>query len=585
MNTLAYFPTVYPDELLYSVLARYHKHVGAPKIMYTLEALFGNQRVIAAYDLPGHIQALADRIPADRGLSADKIIDTLTLFQYFTAFESSSVRTKVREAMRIGAADNHIILGLSAFEIARNARLHFCPECMQQMLRIYGEMYWRRHHQLPGVLICLEHGCAILRSTVVFDLHSRHEFVAAAPENCGSNGWTVAMMPLDKDPVLDRRLAQRNIDLLERPPEARSFAGWTDFYRGKMLETGLAKSAHTMDQQKFKDEFHCFCGRTLELLPGVMSEGNFSNDWLAGMVRKHRKANHPLHHVLVQEFLAQRASRTSAFGSGPWSCINPLARHQSPAPIKTFTTHRNHGKTVGVFACNCGYVYTQCFDAKTNMIGMPRFLYYGPLLEPALRKLIANNAGLREAGRALRLDPKTVVRLTQELNITTVWRLKPSGKGRHTPRDLVIDNSPKSPRHDLSPTLPHRISGNNMRRNWSMIDSEWAAKITPLVRAIKNESPPIRITVAELERRGGQRGWLLKRRHRLPQTMDALDRVIEDTETFQLRRIHWSINELDRDGGPVKAWQIMRMAGLRSTSLDLINMVLEAVPLHWQNAA
>ena len=83
---LAYFPKVYPGEMLYSVLARYDQHIGTPGPMHTLDALFGNRKVIATFDLPGHLQSLADRIPSDRGLSVDHIIDTLTLFPYFTAF-------------------------------------------------------------------------------------------------------------------------------------------------------------------------------------------------------------------------------------------------------------------------------------------------------------------------------------------------------------------------------------------------------------------------------------------------------------------------------------------------------------------
>ena len=39
---LHYFPTPYPDELWYSVIARYHTHSGALSWQATMEALFGN---------------------------------------------------------------------------------------------------------------------------------------------------------------------------------------------------------------------------------------------------------------------------------------------------------------------------------------------------------------------------------------------------------------------------------------------------------------------------------------------------------------------------------------------------------------
>jgi hypothetical protein len=51
------------------------------------------------------------------------------------------------------------------------------------------------------------------------------------------------------------------------------------------------------------------------------------------------------------------------------------------------------------------------------------------------------------------------------------------------------------------------------------------------------------------------------------------------SEAFQLRRIHWAIVELERCGAQVKAWQVMRKAGLRSTSLGVINAILDAAPI------
>ncbi len=99
-----------------------------------------------------------------------------------------------------------------------------------------------------------------------------------------------------------------------------------------------------------------------------------------------------------------------------------------------------------------------------------------------------------------------------------------------------------------------------------------------MVPIVRQENPPLRITVAELERRVGKRGWLLKRSHQLPQTIAFLERSTESVEEFQLRRIHWPIAELEQNGGPMKAWQVMRKAGLKSDSLERINAELEAVP-------
>lgn len=575
---LAYFPSIYPDELLYSVLARYSQHVGSPGPMHTMNALFGNQKVIATFDLPGHLQSLADRIHPDRGLSVDRMIDSLTLFPYFTAFEPAVLQAQTRNAMHSGSIDSlHVRLGLSAFRIGRNQRLRFCSECVCAMQAARDELWWRRDHQLPGVLVCPEHACLLQDSTVSFSQFSRHEFVAATLQNCPPRALRSVPMVDHAGLAHLHRIGLRSADLLRNPPASRSLDRWTVFYRSHMLEAGLIKSVVTMDQHRLDQEFRHFYGRTLESLPSVMEGADFAGDWLASMVRKHRKANHPLYHVLVQDFLQHREPQAPTFGTGPWPCINTLAKHRVLFPITTFTQHRNHGNRVGVFACDCGYVYTRCLDSQTGILGPPRFLRYGPLLEPVLRELVTAGVGLRQVGRSLGLDPKTVVRLAGELSIAVSWKSASVDK----PSPVPPYAAEPCESHTLGVSLPAPVNPctpRRQRRDWSKIDADFAVNLSAWAEAVYAELPPVRITLAELERRIGQRGWLLSRRDRLPKSKEYLDRVVESTEAFQLRRIHWVIAELERSGAQVKAWQVMRKVGLRSTSLAMISGILAAAP-------
>lgn len=57
---LTYFPQTYPDELLYSVLARYHQHVCPGGVKQNLAELFGSRSVRAAVDLQTGLGALSD---------------------------------------------------------------------------------------------------------------------------------------------------------------------------------------------------------------------------------------------------------------------------------------------------------------------------------------------------------------------------------------------------------------------------------------------------------------------------------------------------------------------------------------------
>lgn len=582
---IAYFPKVYPGELLYSLLARYHRHVGAPGTMHTLDALFGSRKVTATFDLPGHLQLLVDCIPPDCALSVDHIIDTLTLFPYFTAFAPPALRQRIRGAMRSGAIDGlHVRLGLLAFRIRQTQRLRFCPECTLEMNAGRGELWWRRDHQLPGVLVCPGHGCLLRESSVSFSTISRHEFVAATAKNCSPRARLVASVPNNAYLGRLHRLAGRSAELLSNPPSGLTLSGWTMFYRSHMLDTGLAKSTSTMDPRRLDDEFRSFYGRTLSLLPDVMNGDEFTGGWLTSMVRKHRKVSHPLQHVPLQEFLAHRERRTSPFGVGPWLCINPLASHHSQPVIKIFTQHGNRGNRVGVFSCSCGYVYTRCLDSRTGALGAPRFLLYGPLLDPVLRQLVTSGKGLREVGRNLRLDPKTVVRLARELGVTVPWKLTPFGRLPQASRQTLTQPVLPSPRSSTVVPTSRKIASPT-RRDWPAIDYSWTAKLSSWVETVRKETPPVRVTIAELERRANRRGWLLKRRGRLPRSMAFLRTAVESVENFQLRRIHWAVAELERSGAPVKGWQVMRKAGLHSSSLERISAALDAAPIPFHKVA
>jgi len=87
-----YFPATYPDELLYSVLARYHRHTCSTSPKQTLEDLYGIRSVIATADLPGHLLALSRHLPPERGLTAERLAVDFTLYPYYTAFQPQSIR-------------------------------------------------------------------------------------------------------------------------------------------------------------------------------------------------------------------------------------------------------------------------------------------------------------------------------------------------------------------------------------------------------------------------------------------------------------------------------------------------------------
>ena len=60
---ITFFPVPYEDEVLYSVLARYHVRSGNISYKATMRDLFGATSVTAVMDLPSNIHNLVNNMP------------------------------------------------------------------------------------------------------------------------------------------------------------------------------------------------------------------------------------------------------------------------------------------------------------------------------------------------------------------------------------------------------------------------------------------------------------------------------------------------------------------------------------------
>ena len=105
--------------------------------------------------------------------------------------------------------------------------------------------------------------------------------------------------------------------------------------------------------------------------------------------------------------------------------------------------------------------------------------------------------------------------------------------------------------------------------DWTRIDRDYAAAIRTTARELRQLTPPIRITAAAVERRLKRRGWLAKRRIKLPAATNAMFEVAEGIEDFRLRRLRWHAQRCLIDG-IVDPWIVLRRAGLPHGHVDLV---------------
>lgn len=601
---LAYFPEIYPDELLYSALARYHRHVCSRSPKHTLYDLFGETGVRATVGLQSHVAALSQRIPADRGLSPERLTKDFTLYRYYTAFEPKSVGQFALASLVDGPADAvHVRLGIAASAISAPAYLRYCPICFGEMLSRYGEGYWRRSHQLPGVLVCPDHGAALADSAVSQGAGNQHEFIAADQKNCSPVAALPSWASGPRQVTLLQEIAKRSAALLDRPPVRSRFCDWGAYYRSAVIDRGFGKGKENVAQNLLREAFLSLLEPVIDLIPGGLG-----GDWPMAMVRKHRKAFHPLRHVLFQIFLDKRSPQrrpAPPFGKGPWPCFNRLADHYGQDVIYEIAVRHEQNRVIGRFSCACGFVYSREVGSRSS----PRILDFGPLLDSQIRQKVAEGLGLRAVARYLAIDPGTVRLHASRLGLNVPW--KPLA-ARHS-RTLVPDRDAIRTlwldmqqnhadlsrrqlalllskerswlyRHDRewleqhSPRALHK-KWSDRRVDWETLDRSMATQLRKAAREITREVPPQRVTQAALERKLGRPRWMSKRQTKLPKSIGVLGEVMETTDAFRLRRIVWATAELHRQALPTRAWRVRRLAGLPSIASPSVETALAALEI------
>ena len=161
---IASFPTLYPDELLYSLFARYYAQSGHIAYVFAAEELFVNRATKPDIEFMDDLTAQAKTL-ITRSETLECILEKHTMFPYYGRFLD---RNRRRQAMQLLLqTDEHyhnLLYQCKSKRIVRHLR--YCPLCAAEDRTKYGETYWHRSHQLQGVDVCPWHKCFLYDSRV-----------------------------------------------------------------------------------------------------------------------------------------------------------------------------------------------------------------------------------------------------------------------------------------------------------------------------------------------------------------------------------------------------------------------------------
>ena len=102
---ITYFPEVYPDELLYSQLARCYVKAGYPAYIYMAEDFFQDKKVRPDIEFINTLTPAALQI-VTKNKTIEDIVLKHTMFPYYGCFISKERRNKAYQAL-IGMRGNY----------------------------------------------------------------------------------------------------------------------------------------------------------------------------------------------------------------------------------------------------------------------------------------------------------------------------------------------------------------------------------------------------------------------------------------------------------------------------------------------
>lgn len=88
---------------------------------------------------------------------------------------------------------------------------------------------------------------------------------------------------------------------------------------------------------------------------------------------------------------------------------------------------------------------------------------------------------------------------------------------------------------------------------------------------------PKRITVKSIANAIGKRALLEQHLQKMPKTKAFINEVWKSNQEFRLRRIQYVIHEMEESGQIVRAWKVLRKAGIKKKYIDEI---IELIEMH-----
>lgn len=583
---LPFFTNPYPDELLYSAIARYHFYSGNLECKDTLEELFDSRSVIPSVEIGSHFTNLVEKLGPQ--YSVEYLLANHTIYPYYASFLSKQRQMEILEGVKNNGQALYTRLGIVAGGICRKDGLYYCAMCAKSDSDKYGEPYIHREHQLQGISYCAHHEIPLREYPVTGD--SRIEYIRFELRYMNLSD----LYEVDPYEEIAIQLAKQAYKLLQIPLHLLTKVEISSMYKALLRKKNLITAANRVRQQDLYQMIKIDLSE--ELLTNYESEFNEEDEynWVKVLTRNSKRHVHPLRHLLMLLYLKQDVENlivdNGPFGKGPYPCLNKAAKHYKKLVIPYVKVTRDF-KTkapIGTFCCSCGFVYARKGpdNNEEDQYRIGRIKAFGQVWSRRLKELINTGMSIRAIAKELGVDSKTVKKYADEPTLKVVTpiqldRLEPYRS------DLIemIRTQPELTRTEirgqlckqymylyrydkewLMANLPAQQKRTEPTRivDWNARDREYVQCIKKLYQQLLTVEKPIRITKSLIGKRLGITANIEGYSAKLPRTTTLLNEITETVKVFQIRRCCKVIDQMLEENEVIKLWKVQRIAAVKS---------------------
>jgi hypothetical protein len=529
-----FFPTTYEDELIYSVFGRYHIRSGNPGFNLSLKDIYGGAKgVTPSVELQSNLDILISNLPVGSNITSDNLIQNHTLFPFYAAFVPAD---RARDSMQI-IKNGNLSSVYPKLGIINNRKgnstsfLWHCEECYKDDVNRYGESYWHRNHQLPGIDVCSYHSKPLSRSYDSVSGKNRQRVIVPLAEEIS---WEDRYMDTS---VFEKKLiiSKRATELMNSPYRFNNPDYIKNVYKSRLIDKNLAYGNGLLKKKALKRKIINHWGSELLSELGLLISEDDTNTWVDKIINKGKVIVNPLAHIIICEALQ----------------LDLIDLLNYSIPIKDHMTIWEDG------------IITSALDglslrdiAKKN--NTTRLTIQKVIERRGIDVKWESNGGLRE--KYTDTEKFKGFRENKRKEFLSIINDKPDLKVSHFRRDndnlySWFQKYDKDWYYKNKKFASSRVN----TKLWEERDQKYLPLVQEVVERMKKDYP-MRITYNSV---GGDLGistWLYSKN--MINTTAYLDSEVEKIDDFWIRRLRWAIAQIENDLIHPYKWDIINLSGI-----------------------